>query len=152
MLCETKRDVSELKWSSYCVDYMIFVFKVLTWTVNLGDICSIWDPFMVLRVINHNSVLESKGSIRIELKRALFGFNIGLPSWIVKYIELYYLWAIVVFTYETKAFKFSTSFIICGKERFSHIVNIPIIKNLNPRLSEILWQKLSLSLSLACMA
>ena len=82
---------------------------------------------MVPWIINHASVLKKEGFIAIKLKTALFGFKISLPAWIFKYIKLYYLWVIMVFTYETNAGKFYTSFIFFAKERFFHIVNRPII-------------------------
>ena len=58
---------------------------------------------MVSRIIYHISVLESRRAIAIELKRAMFGFDISLPDWIAKNIKLHHLWLIVMFTYETKA-------------------------------------------------
>ena len=121
------------------MDDMIIVLRDFTWTISLGVICRIRDPFMVPWIINHASVLESEVSIAIELKAALFDFDISLPAWIIEYIKLYPLWAVVVFTSETNACNFSTTFNFCGKERFFHIVNIPIIAiNLKPLLSEIL--------------
>ena len=69
---------------------MIFVFSVLTSKISPGIICSTWDPFMVLWIVNQFSVLESEGSVAIELKTPLFGFNITLPALIIKYIKLYY--------------------------------------------------------------
>ena len=74
-------------------------------------------------------MLESKGSVATKLKTALFGLNISLPTWIIKYIKLICLRIVVVFAHETRACKFSTSFNFnfCGKERSFHIVNIPIM-------------------------
>ena len=83
---------------------------------------------MVPWIVNRISMLLSNRVVTIEFETALFVFNIILPAWIVEYIKLYNLWMIVMFAYETNAFKFSTSFNFCGKERFFHIVNIPITK------------------------
>ena len=135
------------------MDGKIFVFRICTWTISSGIICAIWDPFMVPWIIYHVSVLESERSVAIKLKMALFDLNISLPALILEFIKLYYLLVILVFTYETNACKFSTSFNFCGKERFCHIVDIPIIL-IKPEASfrRDLVKKLSLSLSLTCMA
>ena len=97
---------------------MIFVFRVLTWKISPGIISSTWNSFRVLWIVNHFSVLESEGSVAIDLKTPFFGFNVTLPALIIKYIKLYYLGVAVVFTYKTNACKFSTSFNFYGKKNF----------------------------------
>ena len=70
-------------------------------------------------IIYHVSVLESKRSIAIKLKTALFGFNIILPAGVLEYIKFYNLWVIALFKYDKNACKFSTSFNFCGKKCLS---------------------------------
>ena len=93
--------------------------------------CLSWGYLWHLGSLDLGSVLESKKAIANELKTAFFGFQVGLglptlPAWVIQYIKLYHLRVIVMFTYETKACKFSASFNFCGKERSFHIVSIPI--------------------------
>ena len=43
------------------------------------------------------------------------------------FVAKFSMYGLVMFTYETNEFKFSTRFNFCGKERSVHIVNIPIV-------------------------